>query len=347
MTKTWLSSTRNDAVASRPLRLPLAGEMAARKFRRCKKIGLDGEFGRAGTGIAPSASANVRLIEDCPVSPSKRLVISSVVAVVLVGAFATTSHAQFRRRVRVVAPVVVGGFYYDPFFYDPWYGFGSPWGPYPYYYGGRYLAPDASVRVEVKPSDAEVFVDGYYAGIVDDFDGLFQRLHVAPGEHEIELYLQGYRTVKQKLYLAPNNTFKVKYSMEKLGAGEAQEPRPEPPNPPPPAAGQQPPRYRPALPPDRGGRRMPPPPPDEAPRGSRAQSGYGSVSIRVQPADADVSIDGEPWRSPSGQERLIVELAEGSHTIEVRKSGYRTFVTQIDVRPGQTTPLNVSLRGEP
>jgi PEGA domain-containing protein len=284
------------------------------------------------------------------VSASKRLIFSSVVAVLLVGAVAAPSQAQHRYRVRV-APVVVGGFYYDPFFFDPWYGFGYPWGPYPYY-GGRYLAPDASVRLEVKPSEAEVFVDGYYAGIVDDFDGLFQRLHLAPGEHEIELYLQGYRTVKQKLYLTPDNTFKVKYTMERLGAGEQQDPRPEPVNPPPGPAGQQPPPYRPAYP-DRGpaGRRMPPPPPPpppgQQPRGSQAQSGYGSLSIRVQPADAEVSIDGEAWRSPSGQERLVVELAQGSHTIEVRKSGYRTYVTQIDVRPGETTPLNVSLRGEP
>ena len=74
---------------------------------------------------------------------------------------------------------------------------------------------------------------------------------------------------------------------------------------------------------------------------------YGSLAIRVQPNDAEISIDGEPWRAPGGQERLIVEVAEGSHTVEIRKSGYRTYVTQIEVRRGGTTPLNVSLRSEP
>jgi uncharacterized membrane protein len=44
---------------------------------------------------------------------------------------------------------------------------------------------------------------------------------------------------------------------------------------------------------------------------------------------------------------LIVEVAEGSHTVEIRKSGYRTYVTQVEVRRGGTTPLNVSLRNEP
>ena len=284
-------------------------------------------------------------------SATKRLVLTCAVAVLAVGAFATTSEAQFRgrARVRVVAPVIIGGgWYYDPFFYDPWYGYAGQWGPYyrPY---GRYLPADASVRLEVKPAEAEVYVDGYYAGIVDDFDGAFQRLHLPPGEHEIELYLQGFRTVRQKVYLTADNTFKVKYNMEKLGAGEQAEPRPEPINPPAPQGGQPPypPAPAPYQPPQRApGRRMPPPPPPESGSVRGQQSAYGSVSIRVQPADAEVSIDGEPWRSPAGQERLVVELAEGSHTIEIRKSGFRTYVTQVDVRRGDTTQLNVSLRGE-
>jgi len=89
-----------------------------------------------------------------------------------------------------------------------------------------------------------------------------------------------------------------------------------------------------------------PPPPGAEPRGA-PQGAYGSLAIRVQPNDAEISIDGEPWRAPGGQERLIVEVAEGSHTVEIRKSGYRTYVTQIDVHRGGTTPLNVSLRSEP
>jgi hypothetical protein len=43
---------------------------------------------------------------------------------------------------------------------------------------------------------------------------------------------------------------------------------------------------------------------------------------------------------------VVVEVAEGSHTIEIRKSGYRTYVTQVDIHHGQTTPLNVSLRSQ-
>jgi hypothetical protein len=64
----------------------------------------------------------------------------------------------------------------------------------------------------------------------------------------------------------------------------------------------------------------------------------------VQPGDADVLVDGERWRGPAGQERLIIEVPEGRHTVEIQKSGFRTYVTEVDVRRGETTPLNVSLR---
>src|SRR5471032_1575380 len=91
--------------------------------------------------------------------------------------------------------------------------------PYPPVYRAGYGA-EGSLRIEATPKDAEVYVDGYYAGIVDDFDGVFQRLHTRPGAHEIELYLDGFRTVKQNVYLPVNDTFKIKYTMEKLAAGE-------------------------------------------------------------------------------------------------------------------------------
>jgi hypothetical protein len=70
-----------------------------------------------------------------------------------------------------------------------------------------------------------------------------------------------------------------------------------------------------------------------------------SVAIRVQPADAEIFIDGERWTG-GGDERLVVQLAPGSHQIEVRKDGYRTFMTSVTVRPGETAPLNISL-GKP
>src|ERR1700735_3793543 len=55
--------------------------------------------------------------------------------------------------------------------------FGYP-RPYPSY---RSAEPDSSLRFSVKPKQAAVYVDGYFAGTVADFSG-FHRLRVIPGE---------------------------------------------------------------------------------------------------------------------------------------------------------------------
>ena len=114
----------------------------------------------------------------------------------------------------------------------------------------RYAQPDASVHLDVTPHDAEVYVDGYYAGVVDDFDGMLQRLRVEPGQHEITLYHDGYRAVHQRVYLTRDRTFKIKQQMEKLPAGEVGEARPIP--------APLPPGAQPPLPLPRDGRRTPP-----------------------------------------------------------------------------------------
>ena len=56
-----------------------------------------------------------------------------------------------------------------------------------------------------------------------------QRLHLPYGEHEIQIYLPGYRTIREKVLFRPGATLKLSSVMETLPAGEAQEPRPTPP----------------------------------------------------------------------------------------------------------------------
>jgi len=210
--------------------------------------------------------------------------------------------------------------------------------------GYQYAQPESDLQLVIKPREAAVYVDGYYAGIVDDFDGMFQRLHVSPGEHEITVYLQGYRTITQHLYLAPNGKRKITETMEKLLMGELNDPPPlpaQPPqvnNPPPPLRDPLPNRPGRVPPSERGSR---PPEPPSAGRESSARG--GSLVLQVQPSDADVIIDGEHWRGPDSDDRLVVQVSEGRHRIEVRKDGYTTFTTEIEVRRNDSVPVNVSL----
>lgn len=127
---------------------------------------------------------------------------------------------------------IVGGrgHIYAPYFYDPF------WGPYPYPYGaypyGVYpygARREADVRVDVTPKQTEVYVDGFYAGVVDDFDGVFKRLHTTPGGHAITLHLEGYRTVTEHIYVSPDRTYKLHDTMQKLAAGETSDAPPLPP----------------------------------------------------------------------------------------------------------------------
>lgn len=231
-----------------------------------------------------------------------------------------------------------GAYYYSPWFYSGFWLYPSyPYG-YPYY-GYPYGPAGASVRVEVQPKTAEVFVDGHLAGIVDQFDGFFQSLPVEPGGHDIAVYLEGYRSIVQRLYLSPGSSYKIKGVMEKLASGEPSPPRPMPAS----DARDVEPRDQP--PPDVTAPAGPPPQgrPREAYPPMESDARFGQVAIRVQPADAEVTIDGEPWRGPQGADRLVVHLAAGTHRVEIRKEGFDPFVTAVEIRRGDVTVLNVSL----
>jgi hypothetical protein len=232
--------------------------------------------------------------------------------------------------VVVRGQVFIGGYFYDPF-YGPY-----PWWPrtaYPYWYFPVY-DNRAEVLLRVQPEEAEdaaVYVDGFYAGIVDDFNGVFQSLPLTPGGHTVVLYLEGYRTVRHNFYLSPGASLKLRATVERLPAGEKSEP-PDlaPPVPAPPAGS-----YRAPVTPPRT--QLPP----RAARAAQAV-GFGTVDIFVQPTSAEVTIDGQRWIT-SDEGHFMVQVPTGKHRVEVKKSGYRSFATEIEVGDAQTVPLNVSL----
>lgn len=280
-------------------------------------------------------------------NPRKHLLVLVPVCVALVGAMWPVDAAAQRRGVRggPVRTVIVGPRYYSspllsyPYYYDPfWFGWDYPYRPYPPYPRYAY-EPGAELRIQVKPHDAEVYIDGYLVGTVDDFDGVFQRLRVPYGEHAITVYLAGYRSITERMLFRPYESYHIKQPMQPLPAGEAAAPRPVPTEQPAsqaPAQGPGPGAGRLApgrVPGDRGGDRAP----------ASGADRFGAVAIRVQPADAAVFIDGERWDAPSGDSRLLVELSEGTHRVEIRKDGFKTYSTTLSVRAGETLPLNVSL----
>ena len=59
---------------------------------------------------------------------------------------------------------------------------------------------------------------------------------------------------------------------------------------------------------------------------------------------AEVLIDGQPWATTE-EGHFVVQLPAGRHRVDIRRQGYRPFATDVDLRPRQTRPLNVTLRG--
>jgi hypothetical protein len=99
-----------------------------------------------------------------------------------------------------------------------WYGYPYYWG-YPYGYPGYgyeygypapyYGAAYGGVRIEDAPKNAQVFADGYYAGIVDDFDGTFQHLDLPGGVHKIEVHPTAQAPVAFDVNVQPGQTITI------------------------------------------------------------------------------------------------------------------------------------------
>jgi hypothetical protein len=207
------------------------------------------------------------------------------------------------------------------FHYHPYFGF--YFGPYygPYYPSTGYAFVrfnEGALRLKVKPVEAEVYVNGYYAGVVDDFDGVFQRLYLPRGEHTITMRLSGYDSHTVAVRVRRGEAIDVVHSMRRLATG-----RPEP----------------------------PPPTPRPLPRewtetpttGEEPASPYGILGLRTAPTDAQVIVDGEAWAPVPGQAEFVIHLAAGWHQIEVRREGYQTFSMRVEMIEGQTTRLDASL----
>jgi hypothetical protein len=176
--------------------------------------------------------------------------------------------------------------------------------------------------VLVDPADVRVYVDGYYAGVVDDFDGLFQRLHLAPGRHEISLKLGGYKTHRVRVYVGSGSTLRLEHEMEE-GTGETFDDLA-------PDGAPREARYVPSLEPDR-------------PREETAPAApTGRLQLLVSPQDASVYVDGE-FRG-TGREAGALALSPGSHRVEVVRPGYRTVERDIEITSRDLAELTIEMQ---
>jgi hypothetical protein len=75
-------------------------------------------------------------------------------------------------------------------------------------------------------------------------------------------------------------------------------------------------------------------------------AGLGAIDLNVKPNQAEVWVDGKyvgEARNLDGTPSYLW-LPEGAHRLSIRKGGYATFETQVDVRRGITKALKLRLR---
>ena len=98
---------------------------------------------------------------------------------------------------------------YDPF--DAGFGFS----------GGGLASSTSSVdhdgvlKLDVKPWQADVYIDGDRAGSVDQFQGLFHKLRLEGGVHRVELRARGYQTLVVNVRIEPGATITYRGTLDK------------------------------------------------------------------------------------------------------------------------------------
>jgi hypothetical protein len=118
------------------------------------------------------------------------------------------------RRTRIVTVLP-----WRPYHYRPRFGIGVYYGAggvYDYGYTPSYFYDPlpgrtyGGVRITEAPRDAQVFADGYYVGIVDDFDGVFQHVNLEPGQHRIEVRARDTEPISFDVYVQPGRTITLR-----------------------------------------------------------------------------------------------------------------------------------------
>ena len=141
--------------------------------------------------------------EGCGESNMKKLILTGAVLLAMLPA-AAAAHVLIRP-----------GFGMSYGWYRPAYGWYAPyWGPaYPYYWG-PYAAPNAGqVKLDTKVKDAEVLINGRYAGTVHELKTMTLRA----GDYSIDVRAPGRVPFHEDIHVVAGKTIKLHPGLEVEG----------------------------------------------------------------------------------------------------------------------------------
>lgn len=254
-----------------------------------------------------------------------------------------------------------GGYYFG----SPWYPGGGLWWDfygYPYYWGrawppyygyttsyGSAASGMGALDCDINPEDTQIYVDGKYVGICDDYDGFPEYLWLEKGTYDIVFFRPGFQTIARQYTVYPGLVTDVE---DRMTPGEAVKPDD--------LASKSTERRDARVEADREReweaqqqeQEMSEPPrrysrsPGSTPPGAYdARRAPGRLRLQVMPLDASIYLDGrfigtgdEISRLHSG---LIVD--PGEHRLEVVRPDYDAETQSFDVDPGEEVTLRVEL----
>lgn len=216
------------------------------------------------------------------------------------------------------------------------YGYGYGYGhPYPHvtYSIGRHPQSDGmgGLDFDVSPEKAEIYIDGQYIGVADQFDGFPSYLWLEKGTYDVVIYREGYETISRQMSIYPGVVIDINDRMKPGDAVHPEELAPK-------STVNRDERLR------RDRERA-----EEAERSARSTSQrdekIGRLRLTVLPEDSAVYLDGhflgiaaEISRLHAG---LIVE--PGEHLVEVVHPSFDSQSHSIDVERGENIDLEVDL----
>jgi hypothetical protein len=205
------------------------------------------------------------------------------------------------------------------------------------------------VSTRVRPKDARVYLDGRFVGRARYLDGKPGYLYLEPGSYDLELRLEGYRTVLVELDAQSGCRYDLKHRLERA-PGPSGEERDD--------YGKGRPFNRVFAPIEKEGPAEPlarPGGPDPSLRkdldlGSEksddesAEAG-AALRLRIKPASAMVTVDGK-FVATAGELALMEQplaIPAGKHLVVVRAPGFVEFSKALELSEGEVVELEISL----
>jgi hypothetical protein len=248
-------------------------------------------------------------------------------------------------------PYYRGPYSYHPWgWWGPWYGFYPPypWGLGVYWYPEQVHEGMGALDLDLKPEEAEVYLDGYKIGVADNFDGWPRYLWLEEGTYDLVFHKDGFETLARQYSIYPGVIIDVEDRMERGEAtlpedlvARSSERREE--------------RLRRRA--ERGETAGPAAWRDrvESERAEMEDDGYvdargepARLRLRVTPSDAAIYLDGEFLGTGDelGGVRAGLIVDPGEHELQVTRPGYVTETETFTAEAGEEVEVEVELDAE-